>query len=186
MPREILVEWVAPGGTGFRTVTYWDPNSLVADQRAALGTLLGAIDFYLDNGVTWLVQTSGRTLADDTGTLTGSWTENTTQAGTGAATGDTVPDAAQMLLRWNGSDIVDGRFIRGRNFLPGVSTQYVTEGNVNAAARTAISGFVSTFASANKGFGIWHRPKNGSGGLFSDVSGGSVWQEFAVLRRRRN
>lgn len=186
MPHEILVDWSAPGGTGFRSVTYWDQNVPIGDQRAALSTFLGGLDLYIDSNCTWLIETTGRVQNDETGTLTGMWTDNTVATGVGAAVGDCVPDAAQMLLRWNASAIVNGRFLRGRTFIPGWSNTFVTDGNVNVATRTAVQTLINTFIAANVGFGVWHRPVASAGGLLSDVASGSSWTDFAVLRRRRN
>lgn len=185
MPREILVDWTTPAGTGFRTVTYWDQSLSVSPQRDALGALFGSIDNLIDSNTVWTVETSGRQVDDSTGTLTGVWSEASAETGAGTVAGQCVPDAAQILLRWNTTDIAGGRFVKGRSFVPGLSTASVTEGNLSAAAVTAFQTAVNTFIAANVGFGIWHRPVNSAGGSFHDVVTGSVWPEFAVLRRRR-
>jgi len=185
MPREILVDWTTPAGTGFRTVTYWAESEPVAVQRANLGALLGTIDNLLDSNTVWTVETSGREMDSTTGTLTGVWSEATAQTGAGTVAGQCVPDAAQILLRWNTNSIINGRFLKGHSYVPGLSTASVTDGNLAAAAVTAFQGAVNTFVAGLDGFGVWHRPTGGAGGSFQLAQTGTVWNEFAVLRQRR-
>lgn len=185
MPREILVDWVTPAGSGFRSVFHFVAADPVATQRADLATMLGTIDNLLDSNTLWTIETTGRELDDNTGTLTAVWTEATAKTGAGAVAGQCVPDAAQILLRWNSGSIVNGRFVKGRNYIPGLSTASVTDGNIAAAALTSFNAAVATFQAALNGFGIWHRPVAGAGGLMVGCQSASVWSEFAVLRHRR-
>lgn len=185
MPREILVDWVTPAGGGFRSVTYWSETPAVVDQRAALATFLGAVDNFLDSGVTWSIETTGREMTDAEGTLTDIWSETTARGGTGGVAGNAAPDAAQVLLRWNTSQIINGRFLRGRTFIPGLSTASVADGNVAGSTLTSIQTALDAFIATVAGFGVWHRPVAGGGGDFSLAVTGSVWAEFGMLRRRR-
>lgn len=185
MPREIITDWTTPAGAGFASVMYFDENVLASDQRTDLGVLWGAIDNTLDSNVLWAVRTTGRDLNSATGTLTGVWTDTSAVVGAGSVAGQVTPDAAQILLRWNGTNIVNGRFVRGHTFVPGLSTAGVNEGNLSSGSTSAIQAAIDNFLAAGNGFGVWHRPQGGSGGLLSNVEEGSVWSEFAVLRRRR-
>jgi len=183
--REILVDWSTPAGGGFRSVTYWDTSQSAASQRAALGTLLGSVDGLLDSNTLWTVETSGKEIDDATGTLMNVWSEATAQTGAGATAGQCVPDAAMVLLRWNTSTITGGRFVKGRTYIPGLSTANVLDGNLATATVSSINGYLSTFVASATSFGIWHRPNGASPGLLADVTSATVWPEFAVLRRRR-
>lgn len=186
MPREILVDWTTPAGAGFRSVLYFEETASVALQRADIGTMLGAIDATFDGHVTWVVETSGRELDSATGALTGAWVEPTNQSGAGALAGNTVPDVAQVLLRWSTGQVVNGRFLKGRTYLPGLASASILEGNILPATVTTIQTAVNAFIAAAHGFGVWHRPVGGAGGDHVVANGGSVWTEFAVLRQRRN
>jgi len=183
--REILVDWTTPAGGGFRTVTYWDNSGSVATQRGQLGTLLGAVDAFLDSNSVWTVETSGREIDDATGQLVGVWAEATSQTGAGATAGQCVPDASMVLLRWVTGTIYGSRFVKGRSFIPGLSTANVLDGNLATATVSGIQSAVTTFVGSATTFGIWSRPTPSRAGLFCDVTSGSVWSEFAVLRRRR-
>jgi len=166
-------------------VMMYDLAGDVAIQRAELGTFLGAVDAFLDSNAVWTVETSGRELDDTTGTLTGVWSNATAQTGAGATAGQCVPDSAQVLLRWFTDAIVGGTFLRGRTYIPGLSTANILDGNLAVATVTGIQTAINNFMTATETFGIWHRPVGGAGGAFELVSTGSVWSEFAVLRRRR-
>ena len=186
MPREILVDWSLPSGTQSVTVTMWHTTPAVADQRQALADFLDTCSTSLDDNVSWNIRPVGREMDDVTGALTADWGDATVQSGGGANAGDVVPDASQILVRWNTSTIINSRFVRGRTFIPGASTAAVDEGNLLAANVLAITvGAQALIASANA-FGVWHRPVDGLGGDFSVATTTSVWDEFAVLRQRRN
>ena len=183
--REILVDWTTPAGGGFRTVTYWEDTASVASQRAALGALLGSVDAFLDSNAVWTIETAGKVLDEDTGILTGVWSEPTAQTGAGATAGQCVPDAAHVLLRFATNTIFGGRFVKGRAFIPGLSTANILDGNLAVATVTGINTALATFVAAAPTFGVWHRPQGGTGGLHAAIASATVWSEFAVLRRRR-
>jgi len=100
--------------------------------------------------------------------------------------GEAVPDASQGLMRWSTGTIIDGRFVQGRTFIPGVSTSRVSQANLNAATQSAWNAAAVTLIAANVGLSVWHRPVGGAGGFSAVVDGGTAWSEFAVLRRRRS
>jgi hypothetical protein len=185
MPREIITDWTTPAGSGFVSVNYWILGLSVADQRQDWQDFLEACATTLDDGTSWNIRPVGRELNDVTGTLEDEWNEPTDQSGTGANSGDAVPDASQVLVRWNTSQIVGGRFLRGRTFLPGASTAAVDEGNVLPANVLAITTAANLLVAAAGGPGVWHRPVNGAGGEFHVATSGQCWSEFAVLRQRR-
>ena len=185
MPREILTEWTTPAGSGFLTVMYFELGVSVATQRAAVDDLFDSCATSLDSNVSWLVQTSGRELDDATGTLTGAWTEATSQIGNGANSGNVVPDASQAMIRWTTGEIVNGRFLKGRTYIPGFAVAAVSEGNVLAANVTAINAGCTAFVASGAQGVIWHRPVANTGGETKQIDGGTLWTEFAVLRQRR-
>jgi hypothetical protein len=185
MPREIITDWVTPAGSGFASVMYFDPATAVATQRAALGAFFGTVDADLNNQVNWTVRNDGRELDDATGTLTGNWNTAVNQTGTGAGTVDAVPDASQVLFRWSTGDIVNGRLVKGRTFVPGLEISALADGNLDPAFFSGLNGACTTLAASGAGFQIWHRPIAGSGGSAHAVLSGVVWAELAVLRQRR-
>lgn len=184
--NEIITEWTTPSGGGKLSVMYFLGSAATDEaQRAALGTLWGAIDARLDNAVTWSVRTTGRTIESTTGALTGEWTDPTDQSGVGGLVGQATADATQALIRWSTGVVVGGRFLKGRTNVPGLESNGFTDGNLSAPTQTAFNNAITTFIAADVGFGVWHRPVGGAGGQLVTVNSGSVWPEAAVLRRRR-
>ena len=186
VPREILTDWKTAAGTGFLTVMYFDTQHTVGQQRTALNTLWANFTTnLLTTATTWTVRTAGRELSDSTGQLTGLWSEAVVHTATGVATGQIAADATQILIQWNTTTIVDGRMIHGRTFVPGLPASSMTGGNLTASVQAAVAGWSTTFVNAGVGFGVWHRPKSFSGGVFAPAQTATCWSELAVQRGRR-
>lgn len=186
MPSELLTAWQTAGGEAGLSVMFVEPVTDMAATRAALAALYTGIEDRLDTGTTWTIATSGRVLDPTTGALTGEWSEPTSQTGQGATTtGTNVADATQALIRWNTGAVVNGRFLKGRTFIPGLSTSALSDGALSSATQTDFLTSLSTFLAAGAGLGVWHRPTSGAGGSFHLVTAASVWSELAVQRGRR-
>lgn len=185
MPREILTDWTTPAGSGFVSVTFWEEGLSVDDQRAAWQEFLEAVAPVLTTGTTWGVRPIGRDMNDVTGTIEDEWSDPTDQSGNGANSEDAVPDSSQILVRWNTSEIVGKRFLKGRTFIPGASIAGVDQGNLLPANVLAITAAAQDLIASATGIGVWHRPVNSLGGNFKVASTTSCWNEFAVLRARR-
>ena len=185
MPREILVDWTMASGGGKVSVFWFTTGNPIASQRAALNTFLSSLDGSLSSSVAWSIQPTGREVDDTTGTLTGSWSEPTAYSGVGGVGTEQVADATQILYQWHTGEIVNGRFLRGRSFFPGLAASNLTDGNITPAVVTGFTGYGTTLIAAAVGLSVWHRPVGGAGGQREDVDVCTVWPELAVLRRRR-
>lgn len=186
MPREILVDWTTASGAGKVSVFHFIEATPVAEQREALNTFLQACNSTLATSTTWTIRTDGRELSTVTGTLTGLWSDPTEYTGGGPGGNTAVlADATQVLVRWYTDHIVNGRVLRGRTYIPGIFRNVSENGNVYVASRTAIADAGNALAASGKQLAVWHRPKNGTGGVLWAVDTATVWQEFAVQRRRR-
>lgn len=183
--REILTEWRTDAGTDGRTVMYFDDSVAVATQRAALGTFWAAIDNLCAGTTLWTVATAGREINDVDGSLTGAWSESTPFTGAGGGAGDQSGDALQALVRWQTGVIVDGRFLQGRTFIPGLASTVIVDGNLSSAAQTIGNNAAATLAASAATLVIWHRPAGATPGDTAPVTSGAMWNELAVLRRRR-
>jgi len=185
LPREILVNWTTLNGGGKVSVFWADEGIPVADQRTALQAFLQAIKTQFHTSCSYIIATEGREVSDSSGALNGAWAETSAKIGTGTAVTPPGADATQALIRWNTNVIVGPRFLRGRTFIPGVSKDAITNGNLSTSSLSAFQAGATGLITAAKGFGVWHRPVSGSGGQFAVSSSASVWDELAVLRRRR-
>lgn len=95
-----------------------------------------------------------------------------------------LPNATMALVRWRTGVFIGGKEVRGRTFLPGFASGYVTaDGNVPTAQITSVT------AGAN----IWRDAGDNASVVYSRVHGvahpiisASCWNEYATLRSRRD
>lgn len=183
--REIVTDWVTPAGTGMATVMYFAPSTTVTIQRSFLNTFWNSIRGLQSTGTTFTIRTTGRELDETTGALTGAWSEPTVFVASGAGGSIPVPDATQALIQWRTGVIVGSRFVRGRTFLPGLASGNLQGGNLIPSGASVILAAATALAASSADLRVWHRPISGSGGSSQKVTSATVWNEFAVLRRRR-
>jgi len=187
--RSVFSGTVVTGG-GVSTLAFEDPASDTAasDILGHVRTFWDAIKDNLDEDVSVTVQSNPARYAAATGELQALFSAGGGTAVTGTATGNAAPRASQALVRWRTSDIVNGRFLRGRTFIPGIGTALITDtGQLSTTAITDITNAASALISASGStLEVWHRPVNGAGGSVGLVTSVSVWAEFAVLRSRRD
>lgn len=109
-------------------------------------------------------------------------------AGGGTAftgSGDPLPPATQLLIRWRTGQYVSGREIRGRTFVPGFLEAASSSGRPDTAMVGNINTLAASFLTASAGAGalVVYSPTRGQA---ADVTAASVWTEWAVLRSRRD
>nr|CRY93641.1 hypothetical protein [uncultured prokaryote] len=184
--REIIVDWITPDGPALN-VFFAAAELDAGDQRDALAAFYGSYDGMVSSSYAWSVRAEGREIDDTTGTLVGGWAEPGTLNGVGVSPTEPVPDVCQVLVRWSTGFVVNGRMLKGRTYLPGLTTASTSQGEVKASDAATLAGYAATFVGAGAGFKIWHRPgSQGGSGSSADVVGSSVWTEWATQRRRRN
>lgn len=184
--REIQVLWTPPSGIQTSTVMYWWDGVGVSTQRTRLNTFLTAINGFLTGDTLWTIATQGKVLNEQTGQMTGTWAEATPYSGAGSGTGEPVPDVAQILFRWGTNTVLNGRFVKGRSFIPGLAAENLLGGNIAGAAVGPMTTAASNLAGASAGFGVYHRPQNGTLGALVTINTADCASEMAVQRRRRN
>lgn len=175
-------------GAPWLNTLYFDQGGGTAQQAVtAVGNFWGAVDALIDSEVNW------RTEADvtDINPLTGQPTsviQTTPVTGTGAAVGDALPVATQALVRWRTGFFSNGRERRGRTFVPALVEASGDNGKLLAASQTTIqTAAAALIADVNSILVVWSRPDLPTlNGGFSAVTASSVWEQFAVLRSRRD
>lgn len=192
--REITIDWKSAGSPGGTSVLHFLGSGSAADQRAALGASLELIELVLAVSTQWAIAEEGREFDSATGTLTGVWADSLPTSGSGTVSGDPVPNASQALLRLTTNTITDGRLLKGRVFIPGLSQFAINAGEPSG---DVLSAFGSAFAGlvALDEWGVWQRPRAAKpeaeppvaarAGAFATIISTSAWNEMAVLRRRR-
>lgn len=186
MVKEVVVDWGIPSGIATQSILYFedglDPNFL----RQNVADAMGACGDWLSNAVSWNVGSVVRTYNTASGTLSGEESSATVLTGGGNSVGAPVADATQALVVHTTGVVLNGRFLKGRTFLPGVSATHLSGGNLAPAARTGFAGAFTANLLSGGGLVVWHRPKAGVGGQAVAVTSCATNAEFAVLRRRRN
>jgi hypothetical protein len=104
----------------------------------------------------------------------------------GAVAGDILPASSQLLIRMLTDSYVGGRRIRGRMFVPSQAEANSTVGKPTGALTAGVAVFAEDLraaaAAAIHGWVVWSR-KNGTA---PPVTAVSVWDQWAVLRSRRD
>jgi hypothetical protein len=176
----VRTSWSGLPGTPWVSTHYFQQALLGAVEAAeAVGAFWEDMDPQISLSALWVVEGDVTEIDQVTGATIG-LSPVTPIAGSGSAGGDRSPAAAQGLIRWRTGVYAAGREIRGRTFIPGVCESsgasvplpaYMAA--LNAAAATLI---------LTPGFSVWSKTH----GLAPSVDGGFAWNQYAVLRSRRD
>jgi hypothetical protein len=162
----------------FNGTTQADANS--ANSRVnAFWTALNGVR---NTSVHWDIQDNVDVINPATGVITGSFAV-TGGEGFGAEADQLAPLASQGLIRLTTGVFNVGRQIRGRLFIPGLTKNDVTDGRLAtatiAALNTAAQGLRDA---ADADWVVWSRVS----GLTPSVTGVAAWDQWAILRSRRD
>jgi hypothetical protein len=160
---------------------------------AAVGDFWGDLPSILANDMSFTVSGEVPEFDPATGTASAFWSV-TPVTGTFSEAGEKIPFAAQGLLRWGTGGVVNGRQVKGRTFIPGITMGGIDEGGLLASTAATIAAAGNTLlGAADAQLVIWSRPVTGSEDPEDDREGSehlaataSVWSQFAVLRGRRD
>jgi len=153
--------------------------------NALSATLSGGLVAQIDNELLEFDETSG--------VVTGAGSTSQLPV-TFSASGDQLPHANQLLIRWGTNGIVHNRRVRGRTFLPGALESHnaatgIPASVLNTPVQSAIDAFLATMAGRLR---IWAQPFEGTPenplrpGSAHAVTTGSIAPFWAVLRSRRD
>lgn len=187
--------FTGPSGSPGYTVLYWRPGTgggstadatdIAARVRANWGFLFSRFQ----TGTAIQVDGTMDAIEDTTGAIVGAFTGTTPAVLNANGTGGQVPAASALLVQARTSNVVNGRFLRGRTFVSYLTVgQLGTDGSVASATATA---FNSGFNGMLTGGGtasfpvVWHRPGTGVG-ISYPVTSYTTWSLMATLRSRRD
>jgi len=176
--------FTGPAGAPWLNTLYFDEAGGSAQQAAtAAGTYWGAVDALMSTAVSWSTEADVVQVNADTGAATGV-VSTTPVTGAGADGFEMLPRASQVLVRLLTGVYNDGRQIRGRIFVPGLTRSSLTTGGiVNGASGVTIGNAAAALvADANSALLVWSR----SALQDHPVVATSVWAQFASLRSRRD
>lgn len=188
----------APGYSVFHFTTdggFWDggligDSAQAAAERAAadVGTAFGQLSSWLPPVVQIRTQPEAEIINSDTGEIVG-FTEVPTYSTDGEGPGNGYSAASGAVVNWRTNDYRFGRRIRGRTFVVPLSgAAYEDDGTLVQGARDKLLDFADRIVDGGAAaeFGVWSRPRGGTGGVFATATGYSVPDMAAVLRSRRD
>ena len=148
---------------------------------AKVGTFWSVVDGSMHTSLTWSTEAQVAELTLG-GTLVGGWA-TTPATGTGATGGDILPFATQELMRLLTGSFLNGRQLRGRIFIPGLTETASVAGVPAVATLAAHVAAANTMAAAtDPRLAVWSRV-NAAASAVASVTGLTQW---AVLRSRRD
>ena len=180
----VRINWAGMTGAPWVNTLFFDTDGGTAQQAAtAAGTFIAALGGEIASAATWTTGGDIETLSILNGQPIAS-TSVTPQSGGGSGGANVVPLADQALVTWSTGQFYNGRQIKGRTFIPALAA-----GRMTAAGTltTAVQGVINTAAAAlisdtNSRFVVFARGH----AAMAEVTGHTVWSQFAVLRSRRD
>lgn len=155
----------APGSAHAQAFQFWDAVSAVQNADLLFNVLAEVEHVESTNGQ--IVEVSQSTAASGRGTV------NT----------EALPFATQGLIRARTGAFLGGREVRGKIFVPGLSENSSTLGQMANTTETVLQNAVDGLIGATTAsWGIYSRVN----GVIQPVTAASVWNQFAVLRSRRD
>lgn len=171
-------------GAPFYTRLYFnDSVGSPSDAAAAVVGFWETLAPVIDNALTMAVQGNVFVVDNITQEITGIEVAGSADVIPGENGASEASLATQGLIRWRTGSYVGGREVRGRTFIPGVTSTSVATGGPSST-------YISTLGGAATGL-IGHAASQlvvGSKvhGVVREVAFAEVWNEFAVLRSRRD
>jgi len=183
MVWRVRAQWTGAPVIGPAVSTFFFNTAAGTPQDASdqVATFLTALDANLATTLGWATENTVDELDTATGTLLGS-TSVTTASGSGGNAGEPLPRSTQGLAQWTTATIVSGRALRGRMFIPGFCENNNDSGVPGSATISGVNTILSNFVSDSPAiFVAWSRTH----GVQGQVTGGTMWNQWAVLRSRR-
>jgi len=169
-------------GGGLSNFYFNSTGGTVAQAVTSVVDFLVATEASRSNNLSWSCGGDIDTLNVGTGALEDQ--ENFTPAvGTGGDGGDELPPISQGLLRLTTGQIVSGRLLRGRLFIPGATETSNTAGFPTTTFRNDYNDAADAMiADANSAWSVWSRTH----GTLATITSASMWTQWASLRSRRD
>lgn len=183
--NRLLVAWDGPEVVGPGLSTFYYSGSMTGIP-AAVATFYNAVKALIPAGLTITVPSSGDTLDESTGELTGAWSASggSTVSTTGSGA---FSQGVGARIIWNTANVHLGRRVRGATFIvPLVGSVYDAGGLVGTVAtgtlQTAADALVTATTSTWR---IWSRPNDVGAFAVSAVTSALVKRNISTLRSRR-
>lgn len=178
--------WTGVAGSPYYSNFYFGPASAEYDPALAHDAVADAMNLLgpaFTADLTATVESEVLLIESQTGDAVGSAPAGTVSY-TGESTNPLLPASTQALLRLSTGAFVNGRRIQGRVNIPGMVTGGATEGLPNDFIKETILDAFTPMLTVTPEIPwvVWSK-KNGT---LHPVRELSVWDQFAVLRSRRD
>lgn len=185
MVKQAQILWSnTQGSPGGISVFHFDDSRAALSIRTTLRAMVSAIVGGMSDQWGAVEGSEVRQLDTATGQLTGIETIIPNAVTMGTILDEAVADSTCGLARYTTADFVNGRNVRGRTYIPGLSADGIIGGQWSAGRLTTIESFAAAFG-ADPGAVVYSRPAAGRAGSIHVVTGTSAWAQCAVLRHRR-
>lgn len=175
----LRINWSGPA-SGYSIWHFDSDLSGAQDAADAALVFLNELDTFLSPQMQARVDNEVQQIDPATGQITGVETVSTIGV-TGQASGKMLPQSTCLLIRWRTGAFVGGREQRGRTFIPGFTdANNDTDGEPLAGLISGIASRAQTLADTST-LCIWSPTNQG----FATVTTAQVWDEWAVMRSRR-
>lgn len=172
-----------PGTPYYSNLYFTQEGGTVAQARAAVNTFWEANKALITVNLKWSIELEVPIIDEVTGDVISVAAGTTTYTSQGTRTETPIPYSNQVLCRLRTGVFNGGREIRGRIFIPGFTQiSQNSDGVVGTAAAGVATNLAAMINSADAQLVVWAKSK----GAYAVVNSGSVWNQFAVLRSRRD
>lgn len=184
--QRVSLTWSSPQGGPYFSNLYFSgigaADAATAHARAV--ALMQVFDQDISNAYSWTVDGD----VYDVDTVTGQATAVhpvTPVTATGSSVGQPLPFTTQALAQWFTNVFQAGRQIRGRFFIPGFTEASTQGGSPDPGVFNPLRAALQAWVAANPPSAklvVWSR----TGGTATVVVASGLWDQFAVLRSRRD
>lgn len=171
------------GGTPYLSTYYFNGTGQTAanDAVAAIGTFMGVVDNHQDTALTWRTDPQVVEINVLNGQATSSYA-TTVVTSSGLINADNLPFVSQGLLQLRTGTYYNGREVRGRIFIPGLTDGANTNGTLATSVASPINGAAAALiANGATEWVVYSRANR----VIQPVIAASCWDQFATLRTRR-
>lgn len=184
--NRLRVQWTGSAIVGPGVSTFYTAATEPSALRAAVLTFFGVAAVNMPTTCGLVIPSSGETLEDSTGEVTGIWTDGTPSTVFGTDPGVYAAGVGARMV-WETNGVTNNRRVRGSTFLcPMGAGGYQSDGTLNNTLRTNLQNAGNAFvASLLDGLVIWTRPVDGAGGKIQTVTAAYAPDKVSWLVSRR-
>jgi len=179
--HRITTVWTgAPGMPGTTTLYGHENGDSTRDQVEAVGDFLATLTSSLNTDLTATVSGQVELISSTSGDITGVDDTGADVVVEMTDTAAALPYTTQLLVQFRTGVYFSGRELRGRMFIPG----FCEDGNLQGVPDPDVVSGVAAAASTmvGHGFAVYSPSKH----QWASISAATVWNEWAVLRSRRD